>query len=130
MSNGTINRDVWEIVLANVRTPDEREGDLSAMIGANRTGERRLREIVSKYGWNEVSRYVAAILDYTERMTRQAISQIHNGIYEAEDFLDDEDRKSTRLNSSHLVISYAVFCLKKKKKKQLRDSVYYCHHTR
>ena len=90
MSNGTINRDVWEIILANVRTPDEREGDLSAMIGANRTGERRLREIVSKYGWNEVSRYVAAILDYTERMTRRAISQIHNGIYEAEDFLDDD----------------------------------------
>src|SRR5205809_929585 len=90
MSNGTINRDVWEIVLANVRTPDEREGDLSAMIGANRTGERRLREIVSKYGWNEVSRYVAAILDYTERMTRQAISRIPNGIYEAEDFLDDD----------------------------------------
>src|SRR5205809_2336296 len=90
MSNGTINRDVWEIVLANVRTPDERVGDLSAMIGANRTGERRLREIVSKYGWNEVSRYVAAILDYTERMTRQAISRIPNGIYEAEDFLDDD----------------------------------------
>src|SRR3989454_3625228 len=30
---------------------------------------------------------------------------------------EDRDRKSTRLNSSHLVISYAVFCLKKKKKK-------------
>src|SRR5216110_2815112 len=46
MSGGKINRDVWEIILANVRTPGEREGDLSAMIGANRTGERRLREIV------------------------------------------------------------------------------------
>src|SRR2546426_3434757 len=33
--------------------------------------------------------------------------------------LDNRDRKSTRLNSSHLVISYAVFCLKKKKKKQM-----------
>src|SRR2546426_9326605 len=33
------------------------------------------------------------------------------------------DRKSTRLNSSHLVISYAVFCLKKKKKKKLRSEV-------
>src|SRR2546428_12978918 len=90
MSTGRITRDVWEIVLANVRTPDDREGDLSAMIGANRTGERRVREIVSKYGWNEVSRYVAAILGYTERMTRQVISQIQNGIYEAEAFLDDD----------------------------------------
>src|SRR5438046_9970037 len=66
LANGEINKDVWEMILANVRTPDEREGDLSAMIGANRTGERRLREIVAKYGGTEVSRYVTAILDDTE----------------------------------------------------------------
>src|SRR4029077_7224971 len=40
ISKGIINRDVWEMILANVRTPDEREGDLAAMIGANRTGAR------------------------------------------------------------------------------------------
>src|SRR5581483_7872872 len=57
LSGGNANRDVWDILLANVRTPDEREGDLAAMIGANRTGERRLTEIVAKYGWPEVSRY-------------------------------------------------------------------------
>ena len=90
ISKGNINRDVWEIVLANVRTPGERDGDLSAMIGANRTGERRLKEIVAKYGWTEVNRYVGAILDYTERMTRQAILQIREGVYEGEDFLDDD----------------------------------------
>ena len=90
MSNGKINRDVWDMVLANVRTPEEREGDLAAMVGANRTGEQRLMEIASKYGWNVVSRYVTAILDYSERMTRGAISNIPDGIYEAEDFLDDD----------------------------------------
>ena len=90
LSNGKINRDVWDIVLANVRTPDEREGDLAAMIGANRTGDRRLAEIVAKYGWNEVSRYVTAILNYSERMTRHAISNIPDGTYEAGDFLDDD----------------------------------------
>src|SRR5688500_19911578 len=36
------------------------------------------------------------------------------------------DRKSTRLNSSHLVISYAVFCLKKKKTEQTQDKQYKC----
>src|SRR5690349_22169341 len=36
--------------------------------------------------------------------------------------LGDEDRKSTRLNSSHVEISYAVFCLKKKKKSQIQTS--------
>ncbi|HEY2379772.1 MAG TPA: hydantoinase B/oxoprolinase family protein [Terriglobia bacterium] len=90
MSGGVINRDVWDIVLANVRTPDEREGDLAAMIGANRTGERRLAEIVDKYGWPEVRRYVAEILNYSERMTRHAISLIPDGTYEAEDFLDND----------------------------------------
>lgn len=90
LSGGNANRDVWDMLLANVRTPDEREGDLAAMIGANRTGERRLTEIVAKYGWSEVSRYVKAILDYSERMTCHAISNIPDGTYEAEDFLDDD----------------------------------------
>jgi N-methylhydantoinase B len=90
MSNGVMNRDVWDMVLANVRTPDEREGDLAAMIGANRTGERRLSEIVVKHGWAEVSRYVEEILNYSERMTRHVISSIPDGTYEAEDFLDDD----------------------------------------
>ena len=90
MSGGKINPDVWDLVMANVRTPQEREGDLAAMLGANRTGERRLIEVVEKYGWNEVRRYVAEILNYSERMTRRAISRIPDGIYEAEDFLDND----------------------------------------
>src|SRR5438034_8487081 len=90
MSAGRINRDVWDLVLANVRTPEEREGDLSAMLGANRTGERRLMELVAKYGAAPVNRYMAEIMNYSERMTRHAISKIPNGIYEAEDFLDND----------------------------------------
>src|SRR5256885_10694420 len=46
----------------------------------------------------------------------------------AGDRLDVEDRKSTRLNSSHLVISYAVFCLKKKKRISCRDLIMKCYH--
>jgi N-methylhydantoinase B len=90
MSKGTIDRNVWDMILANVRTPGEREGDLTAMIGANRTGERRLMEIVNKHGWPEIRRYVSEILNYAERMTRHAISTIPDGSYEAEDFLDDD----------------------------------------
>ncbi|HYR87115.1 MAG TPA: hydantoinase B/oxoprolinase family protein [Terriglobia bacterium] len=90
MSGGKLNRDVWDLILSNVRTPQEREGDLAAMLGANRTGERRLMEVVEKYGWNEVSRYVTEILNYSERMTRHAISSIPDGTYEAEDFLDND----------------------------------------
>jgi N-methylhydantoinase B len=90
MSKGAINRDVWDMILLNVRTPEEREGDLAAMLGANNTGERRLMEIVSKYGWPEVRSSVKEILNYSERMTRHAISGIPDGSYEAEDFLDND----------------------------------------
>jgi N-methylhydantoinase B len=87
---GDINRDVWDLVLYNVRTPVEREGDLSAMFAANHTGERRLLEVIAKYGWPAVTRFVAEILNYAERMTRLAIRSIPDGIYEAEDVLDDD----------------------------------------
>lgn len=90
VSGGAINRDVWDLILWNVRTPVEREGDLSAMFAANRTGERRLVEAVAKYGWSEVRRYMGEILDYTERMTRLAIRSIPDGTYAAEDILDDD----------------------------------------
>jgi N-methylhydantoinase B len=90
MSAGVMNPDVLDLILLNVRTPLEREGDLSAMLAANRTGERRLTETVSRYGWPQVQRYVNEILNYSERMTRLAIRSIPSGIYAAEDFLDDD----------------------------------------
>jgi N-methylhydantoinase B len=90
MSGGAINRDVWDLLLYNVRTPSEREGDIAAMLAANRTGERRLMDTIAKYGWAEVERNVTEILHYSERMTRLAIRGIPDGLYEAEDFLDDD----------------------------------------
>jgi N-methylhydantoinase B len=90
MSAGVINQDLWNLVLYNVRTPDERKGDLAAMFAANRTGERRLMEVMGKYGWPQVQRYMTAMLAYTERLTRQAIADIPDGTYEAEDYLDDD----------------------------------------
>jgi len=90
LSGGTINKDVWDLVLYNVRTPVEREGDLSAMFASARTGERRLLEVIRKYGWSSVSRCVREILNYSERMTRLAIRSIPDGVYEAEDFLDGD----------------------------------------
>src|SRR5437660_12070597 len=54
---GTIDRDLLALILSNVRTPDEREGDLTAQIAANRVGERRLREMVAKYGRADVVHY-------------------------------------------------------------------------
>ena len=115
MSAGKINPDVWDLILYNVRTPQEREGDLASMLGANRTGERRLMEVVEKYGWSEVSRYMAEILNYSERMTRHAIATIPDGAYEAEDFLDNDGisgkpiaiRVRTRIKGDRAIIDFS-----------------------
>ncbi len=87
---GAVVPDVMAIVLANVRTPDEREGDLTAQIAANRVAEARLRQVVAKYGRRRVEGYAAALQDYTERVLRAAIARIPDGEYRYADELDDD----------------------------------------
>lgn len=88
--DGKLAPDVLALVLANVRTPIEREGDLAAQVAACRLGERRLREIASKYGARKTGHYLAALQDYSARLMRQALGLIPDGVYTAEDFLDDD----------------------------------------
>jgi N-methylhydantoinase B len=95
MVDGTIHHDLLQLILANVRTPREREGDLTAQIAANRTGERRLREVVQKYGLAEVLRYSAELQRYSERMTRHVIADIPDGEYQFEDYMDDDGIRLT-----------------------------------
>jgi N-methylhydantoinase B len=92
---GRIQRDVLELVLRNVRTPREREGDLTAQVAACRLGERRLEELVEKYGSRKTSFYLEALWSYSARLMREALTRIPDGIYTAEDALDD-DGFSTR----------------------------------
>jgi len=87
---GRIVRDVWQLILGNVRTAEEREGDLAAQIASCRIGERRLNEIVAKYGRCEVETYEHHLLDYSARMMRSVLRGIPDGTYRGEDFLDDD----------------------------------------
>ena len=87
---GILNRDIFDLLLANVRTPVEREGDLEAQLAANETGRRRLLEIVARYGAGETLHYMAELKTYAERMTREAIRRIPDGCYSFEDYLDDD----------------------------------------
>jgi N-methylhydantoinase B/oxoprolinase/acetone carboxylase alpha subunit len=89
-SRGRINPDVRAILLANVRTPDERDGDLAAQIASNRVGEARLRDIVGRYGRRRTLAYAAALQDYTARVIRAAIRGIPDGDYRFEDAMDDD----------------------------------------
>lgn len=87
---GEIVGDVLSLILANVRTPVERQGDIAAQIAANRTAERRLKDIVGKYGRERVEAQAKAVRDYTERVMRAMIASIPDGDYEFEDALDDD----------------------------------------
>lgn len=87
---GRLNDSVLALIAANVRTPDERLGDLAAQIAACRIGERRLLEIVAKYGRRQTSFFAENLLAYSQRMMRAALLRLPRGRYHAEDFLDDD----------------------------------------
>lgn len=87
---GQLNHSVMRLILANVRTPREREGDLTAQLAANRTGERRLHEMVRKYGVGVVTTAMRELHAYAERMVRRRLETIPDGVYTAVDHLDDD----------------------------------------
>ena len=87
---GEINGDVLSMLLANVRTPSERQGDLAAQVASCRLGERRLREVAKKYGMPEIERYAGHLLDYSETMMRAVLRSLPPGIYRAQDYLDGD----------------------------------------
>ncbi len=90
LERGRVARDVMQLILGNVRTPEEREGDLTAQIASARIGERRLAEMVAKYGRGEVEGYGRHLLAYSARMMRAALAEIPDGTYRGEDFLDGD----------------------------------------
>ena len=90
MIDGQVNDDVMRLISANVRIPEEREGDLTAQLGAIATGQQRLLEIVERYGFKEADQYASFLIDYTAEMMRNVIQGLPDGVYEAVDFLDDD----------------------------------------
>jgi N-methylhydantoinase B/oxoprolinase/acetone carboxylase alpha subunit len=87
---GKINRELLGLVLANVRTPVEREGDLMAQLMSIKRGEARLRELVAKYGEPAVVRNMHGLQDYSERMMRATLRELPMGTYRFEDVLEGE----------------------------------------
>jgi N-methylhydantoinase B len=85
---GVINEELLRIILRNVRTPDERHGDLAAQRAAHAVGERRLRELVAAHGLEEVLAYAGHLQAYSERLTRAAIAAWPDGTYIFEDVIE------------------------------------------
>ncbi len=83
-------QSLLDIIRANVRTPDMSIGDMYAQVASMRIAERRFQEMCDKYGADLVLRGIDALLDYSEALTRQELSKLPDGVYEAEDFIDDD----------------------------------------
>lgn len=87
---GVLDRQLLSLILKNVRTPREREGDLTAQMGACRIGAQRIVEMVERYGLARINSNVLAVLDHSERLIRGYLSDLPEMISFAEDFLDDD----------------------------------------
>ena len=87
---GRTDADVLKLILANVRTPEERRGDLQAQIASCEKGKQRIREAVRRFGLGRIDRYASLIQDYTETFIRRAIREIPDGSYAFADHMDND----------------------------------------
>lgn len=88
--NYKINEDFLAIIMNNTRTPFFVRGDLQAHLGALKSAEEELQRAVQRYGRETVLETMEALIGYTERIIRNAIRTIPNGVYEAEDYVDSD----------------------------------------
>jgi N-methylhydantoinase B len=90
VQGGVLQQSLLDHILASVRTPEEREGDLRAQLASIRRGQLRLSAMGDRYGSEELLGYMEALADYSERMTRDFLRSVPDGDYRFEDALDDD----------------------------------------
>ncbi|WP_163271842.1 hydantoinase B/oxoprolinase family protein [Chelativorans alearense] len=89
-SAGTLNTELMELLLLNMRLPDERRGDLNAQISACRLGVFRLGEMIANLGSDVLAQIFDEIVSRTEMRMRAAIAKLPDGEYRFEDLMDDD----------------------------------------
>jgi N-methylhydantoinase B len=90
MEGGVENQALMQLLLANVRTPEERIGDLRAQMSSNHKGIERMQILVERYGDEEVGYYMQGLLAYAERMTRRLLDDLPDGEYAFRDYMDND----------------------------------------
>jgi N-methylhydantoinase B len=90
VSRGVPNVDLEKVILANVRTPDERKGDLGAQLAATLRATERLKALAERYGAERIIGYMAEVMDYSERLMRAALADLPDGEGAYADFCDGD----------------------------------------
>jgi N-methylhydantoinase B len=121
ISRGALNVDLEKLILANVRTPDERKGDLGAQLAATLRATERLKALAQRYGGEELIGYMAQVMDYSERLMRATLMDLPDGEGFFEDscdgdgIADDESgadapfriRLSVKKTADRLIVDFA-----------------------
>jgi N-methylhydantoinase B len=81
---GKLDEKVWRLIRDNIRFPEASLGDLKSQIAANRLAEKRLEEVLVRYGRSTVERAIERIFDQTEAACRAVVKQLPDGVYEAQ----------------------------------------------
>lgn len=89
-SEGDLQSDILDLLLLNVRVPEERRGDYYAQIAACRLGERRLHEVIAEHGESKILATFDELITRTKSRVQDSIAQIPDGIYEFEDVMDSD----------------------------------------
>jgi N-methylhydantoinase B len=87
---GKRREDVYAMIVLNVRHPRDFKGDLAAMIGSAKLGERRIMQLLAEFGSTTAHAAIEAVLDGAERQVRAIIAGWKDGVYEGEAILDDD----------------------------------------
>ena len=90
LEEGELNRQVLDIFLANVRAPEQNWGDLKAQIAACNTGERKVHEMIGRFGAETFREGCDALLDYAEAQARAIVRALPDGTYPFADYMDED----------------------------------------
>jgi N-methylhydantoinase B len=102
---GRVNQDLVDIIRMNVRIPSRAMGDLRAQVTAVKTGERRVKELLQRYGRDAFLDAIAAIMDRSEQSARARTRSIPDGVYEAQSFMDDDGIELGRKVPVHVKVT-------------------------
>ncbi len=115
VQSGEYVRDVLDLLLANVRTPGLRRGDLRAQIAANNIAGARIEELIERRGRETVLAAFSEVVLYAERRAREAVRELPDGEHSAEDFMEgdgstDEDipiRASVKIAGDEMTVDFS-----------------------
>ena len=98
-SAGKPNDTMWRLIEKNVRIPVQVFGDLRAQLSACAIAEKQFMALVKRFGKETTRFYMQEVIDHTERLTRAALQNLPDGVFEFEDWIDRSEEHTSELQS-------------------------------